>query len=279
LSSPDKSSRFNRTTPSEPDLPAEPDLPGPPDPRSGWGVVPVVLGIGALVFAVLPAVVAAYGLLPIYRMHARFLVFYTPFACLLVVAYLMYVRDWLVRLMFARFLQASREPHYHSHHEPFYESWKRAMERAGSTLLALVPGLLVCVSFYCMNRYTTRLDESIALASGMYAERLDLGGEIESATVPPDSSPTEPRQPLDRSGPYPGPTARSFEPAEVRAYVLREAAIDDIPFFGELTVLYITAFAAAAVALLLMALKEYGRATLGFSDKELVLGRPHESDS
>jgi hypothetical protein len=28
-----------------------------------------------------------------------------------------------------------------------------------------------------------------------------------------------------------------------------------------------------------MALKEYGRATMGFSDEELVLGRPHESDS
>jgi hypothetical protein len=40
--------------------------------------------------------------------------------------------------------------------------------------------------------------------------------------------------------------------AEVRAYVLREAAIDDIPLFGELTVLFITAFAAAAVAMLLM---------------------------
>ncbi|MBA3318816.1 MAG: hypothetical protein H0T50_12100 [Gemmatimonadales bacterium] len=142
-----------------------------------------------------------------------------------------------------------------------------------------------------MNRYTTRLNESIALASGMYAERLDLGGEIETATVTPDSTagsdsrtirelPTEPGQPLERSGgPALGPGARSSEPAEVRAYVLREAAIDDIPFFGELTVLYITAFAAAAVALLLMALKEYGRATMGFSDEELVLGRPHESDS
>jgi hypothetical protein len=223
-------------------------------------------------------------------MQARFLVFYSPFACLLVLGYLTYVREWLVRLMFARFLQASREPHYHSRHEPFYESWKRALERAGSTLLALAPGLLVCASFYCMNRYTTRLNESIALASGMYAERLDLGGGIETATVTPDSAVgsdpravqvprSEPGELLQRSAPVPGPAERSFEPAEVRAYVLREAAIDVIPFFGELTVLYITAFAAAAVALLLMALKEYGRATLGFSDEELVLGRPHESDS
>ena len=284
LSSMGETSRFNMATPSEP------DLPGLPDPRPRWSVVQIVLGLGALVLVVLPAVVAGYGLLPVYRMHARFLVFYSPFACLLVLAYLTYVRDWLVRLMFARFLQASREPHYHSHHEPFYESWKRAMERAGSTLLALAPGLLVCVSFYCMIRYTTRLNESIALASGMYAERLDLGGEIETAAITPDSTagsdtrarrelPTEPGQPLERSGPAPGPTVRSFEPVDVRAYVLREAAIDDIPFFGELTVLYITTFAAAAVALLLMALKEYGRATMGVSDEELILGRPHESDS
>jgi hypothetical protein len=276
-------SRFNVTTPSEP------DPPGLPDSRSGWGVVQAVLGIGALMLAVLPAVVAAYGLLPVYRMHGRFLVFYTPFACLLVLAYLFYVRDWLVRVMFARFLQASREPHYYSRHEPFYKSWQRTIERAGSTVLRLAPGLLVCVSFYSLNRYATRLNESIALASGMYAERLEVGGEIETATVTHESTadsetravrelPTEPGQPLDRSSPAPGPTARSFEP-DVRAYVLRETAIDDIPFFGELTVLYITAFAAAAVALLLMALKEYGRATMGFSDQELVLGRPHESDS
>jgi hypothetical protein len=272
LSSPDKSSRFNRTTPSEPDLPAEPDLPGPPDPRSGWGVVPVVLGIGALVLAVLPAVVAAFGLLPVYRMHARFLVFYTPLACLLVLAYLFYLRDWLVRVMFARFLQASREPHY-SRHEPFYRSWQRATERAGSTALRLAPGLLVCVSFYSLSRYTTRLNESIALAGGMYAERLELGGEIETTTLSPDSTAGSDARAIRELPTEPG------QPAEVRAYVLREAAIDDIPFFGELTVLYITAFAAAPIALLLMALKEYGRTTLGFSDEELVLGRPHESDS
>jgi hypothetical protein len=261
LSSQSKPSRLKVTTPSEPDPPGLPD-----DPRSGWGVVQVVLGIGALVLAVLPAVVAAFGLLPVYRMHARFLVFYTPFACLLVLAYLFYVRDWLVRVLFARFLQASREPHY-SRHEPFYKSWQRAMERAGSTALRLAPGLLFCVSFYSLSRYTTRLNESIALAGGMYAERLELGGEIDDSTAGSDARairelPTEPGQ-----------------PAEVRAYVLRETAINDIPFFGELTVLYITAFAAAPVALLLMALKEYGRTTLGISDEELVLGRPHESDS
>lgn len=284
LSSMGETSRFNMATPSEP------DLTGLPDPRAKWSVVQVVLALGALVLVVLPAVVAGYGLLPVYRMHARFLVFYSPFACLLVLGYLTYVRDWLVRLMFARFLQASKEPHYHSRHESFYESGKRAMERAGSTLLAFAPGLLACVSFYSVNRYTTRMNESIALASGMYAERLDPGGEIETATAPPDSAvgsdpravrehPAEPGQPLQRSAPASGPTARTFEPAEVRAYVLREAAIDDIPFFGELTVLYITAFAAAAVALLLMVLKEYGRATMGFSDQELLLGRPHESDS
>lgn len=284
MSSLGETSRFNMATPSEP------DLAGLPVPRPKWSVVQVVLGLGALVLVVLPAVVAAYGLLPVYRMHARFLVFYSPFACLLMLAYLTYVRDWLVRLMFARLLQASREPHYYSRHEPFYESWKRAMERAASTLLMLAPGLLVCVSFYSMNRYTTRLNESIALASGMYAERLDLGGEIETATVPPDSTvssgaraipdlPIERGRPSQQSAAPPETASRSLEPAEVRAYVLREAAIDDIPFFGELTVLYITAFAAAAIALLLMALKEYGRATMGFSDQELVLGQPRESDS
>jgi hypothetical protein len=279
-----ETSRLDMATPSEP------DLAGLPAPRPQWSVVQVVLGLGAIALVVLPAMVAAYGLLPVYRMHARFLVFYSPFACLLVLGYLTYVREWLVRVMFARFLQASREPHYHSRHEPFYESWKRSLERAGNTLLTLTPGLLVCLSFYSMNRYTTRLNESIALASGMYVERLDLGGEIETATVTPDSTagsdtravpdfPTEQGQSSQRSAAPPETASRSLEPAEVRAYVLREATIDDIPFFGELTVLYITAFAAAAVALLLMVLKEYGRVTIGVSDQELVLGRPYESDS
>ncbi len=278
------------TSPVETTTPLEPDLAALDSPRARWSVVQIALVIGACLLAALSGVVAAYGLLPVYRMHARFLVLYSPFACLLVLAYLTYVRDWLVRLMFARFLQPLSEPYYHSYHQPFYKSWQPRMERAGSTLLTLAPGLLICVSFYSMNRYATRLNESIDLASGMYAERLSLGGEIETTTLPPDSMVSAQRRAIPESStesglPFQGsttttePPSRSVEPDEVRAYVLREAAIDDIPFFGELTVLYITWFAAAAAALLLMALKEYGRAMMGISDQELVLGRPHESDS
>ena len=232
--------------------------------------------MSACLIAALSAVVAAYGLLPVYRIQARFLVLYSPFACLLVLAYLTYIRDWLVRLMFARFLQRSSEPYNHFRHQPFYKSWQPFMERAGRRFLALAPGLLICVSFYSMSRYATRMNESIDLASGMYAERLSQGGEIETASLPPDSMVSSEGR---ASATTTDSASRSLEPDELQAYLLREAAIDDIPYFGELTVLYITGFAAAAVALLLMALKEYGRALLGISDQELVLGRPQGDDA
>jgi hypothetical protein len=53
---------------------------------------------------------------------------------------------------------------------------------------------------------------------------------------------------------------------------LRTAEIDDIPLFGELTVLYIGAFAATLIAIILMALKEYAKTAMGLSERDVVLG-------
>jgi hypothetical protein len=57
-----------------------------------------------------------------------------------------------------------------------------------------------------------------------------------------------------------------------RQLVLRTAGVDAIPLFTELTALYIGIFASAATALVLMALKEYAKDTMGLSEQDIVFG-------
>jgi hypothetical protein len=59
----------------------------------------------------------------------------------------------------------------------------------------------------------------------------------------------------------------------MREYALRSAGIADIPYFTELTALYIGAFVAALVAVITMSLKEYAKEAMGLTETELVLGR------
>ena len=55
--------------------------------------------------------------------------------------------------------------------------------------------------------------------------------------------------------------------------MLRTTGMESIPMFTELTALYIGIFAAAMTALTLMAIKEYGKETMGLSDQELMFGQ------
>jgi hypothetical protein len=241
-----------------------------------------VLGLGAIALGILPALVTAYGVLPAYRMHARFLLFYAPFVCLLILAYLIYIRDSLGRLMLARFLQPAADLYPYPRQEPLSTSLKHWMVRVGSVLLAVAPGLLVVTSFYCISRYTTRLNQSVALASGMYNDRLASGGGIETGNAPSDSREKTQlsRAPSPAGKTTLGATASGVaDPGAARAHVLGTAGIDDIPFFGELTLLYIGAFATASVALLLMALKEHAKTTMGLSEEELMRGWSPRNDS
>ena len=88
------------------------DLPAGP---SYAAVVRRALIVGALLVSLLPGPVTALGVLPAYRTHARFLVFYAPLVCLLVLGYLFYVRDTLARVLFADILDppGAPDPYYH----------------------------------------------------------------------------------------------------------------------------------------------------------------------
>jgi hypothetical protein len=57
--------------------------------------------------------------------------------------------------------------------------------------------------------------------------------------------------------------------------VLRSSSIDGIPLFRELTILYIGAFGSACVAVVLMALKEHAKETMGLSEQDLMFGRTY----
>ena len=201
-----------------------------PAGRAPWGALGAVLAACALGVALLPIPVTIFGLLPAYRMHARFLVFYAPFACLLVLAYMHYVRDILARQILADILDPMQG--YADYSRPsLWESFRRGVRRLRTAVLALLPAVLLIVSFYSVTRYTVRLGESI-----------------------------------DRAVPQTqGRVVR-------REDVLREADIDGIPMFTELTFLYIVTFTAAMAAFALMALKEYAKNATGLSEQDLVLG-------
>jgi len=219
----------------------------------------VALTLCALAIAFLPIPVTLFQLLPSYRAHARFLLFYTPVVCLLILGYLFYIRDLLARAMFRRLMRPPSE------YEGFYRRPGMAV-RAGRALVAVLPVLLVLTSFYCVSRYTSRLTESVTLATG--PEELGL--------APPD--PDEAARDVGRGGlalrqrSAADTASGAALPRTTRAQVLRLTGIDGIPFFTELTVLYIGAFAAALVAAFLMALKEYAKNAMGLTEGDLMRG-------
>jgi hypothetical protein len=245
-----------------------------------------VLSLAALAVAVVPGPLLALGVLPAYQMQARFLAFYTPFVCLLILAYLFYVRDYLARIMFARVLRPATEPDaYYDRYRrpPVSQAVGRGLRRSGTVLIALLPALLLGVSFYSITRYLTVFDQSVAVARSLYQERFGPVEEVGSAQQPTRKEvPTRRRASSEPVATSKGSarTARpdSLPPPEdssaVRHYVLQSSSIDGIPLFQELTVLYIGAFGAACVAVVLMALKEHAKEAMGLSEQDLMLGRP-----
>lgn len=240
----------------------------------------------AVAVALLPIPVAVFQLLPVYRVHAQFLAFYSPLFCVLVLAYLLYIRDSLARLMFADVLDPL--PQY----DPYYGrnavvAMRRGLNNIQRVFFALLPAALLLTSLYCVVRYTRRLNDSVGLAGREVAVRTASDEPIGSAPVATDPVRARPgarpakrhqREPSALSLPADsGPTLNPRD-ASTRQFVLRHAGVDEIPFFFELTVLYIGAFAAALVALILMALKEYATDALGLTEHDLVLRRSQEQD-
>ncbi len=219
----------------------------------------VALSLCALAIAFLPIPVTLFQLLPSYQAHAWFLVFYTPVVCLLILGYLFYIRDLLARAMFSRLM---RRP---SEYEIFYRRPGMAV-RAGRALVAVLPVLLLLTSFYCVSRYTSRLTESVTLATG--PEELGLAPPNPDAARDVGRAALAPRQRSAADS-----ASGAVAPRTAREQVLRSTGIDGIPFFTELTVLYIGAFAAALVAAFLMALKEYAKNAMGLTEGDLMRGR------
>lgn len=249
--------------------------------RSYSRVIRTALFLGAVAVALLPIPVAALGLLPVYRVHARFLMFYSPVVCLLILAYLFYVRDSLARLMFANLLNPlSQAGQYHR--APMSLSARRAARNVRTAVLALLPAVLLATSFYCVLRYNSRLNDSVDLAIATWGQRIQT---VEESGIVVDKqkerSTAATRRRLSRraqdsirvSGQI--TTKDSLAVSEVltvREQVLRTASVDRIPMFPELTVLYIGIFAAALIGLILMSLKEYAKDAMGLSEEDLVLG-------
>lgn len=228
----------------------------------------------ALTVALLPIPVALLQLLPAYRIHRLFLVFYAPLICLFTLAYLFYIRDALARAMFKHLLKPlPRGTDYYPERTSL--RLRRAWASVRNGILALLPGLLMLASFVCVMRYTALLDQSATLASGALAHRLaeaeDVGMLAAPARPPVKRGEREARVAVGT--PAPAAERSSAYEAALRQRALETAETDDIPYFTELTVLYIGSFLAALVAFVLMGLKEYAKEALGLSERDVVLGR------
>jgi hypothetical protein len=232
---------------------------------------------------VLPIPITYLGILPTYRVHAWFLLFYTPFLCLLILCYLFYVRDSLARAMFGYLLSALQPP------EPYYadptgQRLKRGFQRLQAFLLGVLPVVLVIASMYCVSRYLGSFNQSVTDAAEAFVRRSQRAKEV--SMLQEERGKLSRRRPAGRLegklSPDSGASRADSLPAPsdsvaVHDYVLRTTAIDEIPSLFELTVLYTGAFAALLIAVSLMGLKEYAREALGLSEHELMLGRYYET--
>jgi hypothetical protein len=228
--------------------------------------------------ALLPVPFAALDILPTYLMHARFLIFFAPVACFLEVAYLFYVRDILARVLYRHILEPSSEedPYYR---RPVGDLVGRAFASIRRIGIALLPLALMGVSLYCLFRYTARFERSVELAEQVMFDQLPpparrafvyrsdpkANGEGQAQAPAPAAPDTS------KSSGVEVPPELINRPA-LRQYVLAQAGIEDIPFFGELTAWFIGIFFSAIAAALLMMLKEHAKESLGISEEALILG-------
>jgi len=252
-----------------------------------------VLGFTAFAITLLPIPILALKILPAYQKHAWFLLFYTPFLCLLTLCYLFYIRDSLARATFADVLNPPPPPDPYAR-EPLGDRIGRSFRRVKAASLGLLPAVLVFTSLYCIARYFGALDQSVALSIHTYREtaardtlaepvvkgyKQDRGRSSRAAATPrklarPDSTlDSLVRDSLARAA-RPNPSDTSA----VRDYVLRTSEIDRIPRLVQLTAFYVGAFLALLVAVTLMALKEYAKEALGLSEHELMFGRYRRAD-
>jgi hypothetical protein len=262
--------------------------PHPSDGTHGYSAaVRRVLGFTAFAITVLPIPILALKILPAYQKHAWFLLFYTPFLCLLTLCYLFYIRDSLARVTFADVLNPPPPPDPYAR-EPLGDRIGRGFRPVKAAVLGLLPAVLVLTSLYCIARYFGALDQSVALSVQTYRETA-------ASDTLADTVKKRGKQDRGRSGRTAAPgkvarqdstldslardsVARAARPnppdtSAVREYVLRTSEIDRIPRLVQLTAFYVGAFLALLIAVTLMALKEYAKEALGLSEHELMFGR------
>ncbi len=224
----------------------------PPDRRSYSSNLRNLLFGAALLVALFPIPVTAFGLLPTYQQHARFLILYTPVICLLAVGYLFYVRDSLARLLFADLIS------FHPEDYEYQPESARILGKLRSVLVALLPALLLGVSFYCFTTYTRRFSQSLELTTAVMSGPVAFRDSPDPAGSHAPSRPTVP----DLS----------------REEVLRTADLDSIEMFSQLTALYMGIFVSALMAIVMMALKEHAAHAMGLSEQALLLGEWDEEE-
>jgi hypothetical protein len=227
------------------------------------------LGATALILALLPVPVTRFGLLPAYHMHARFLIFYAPLICLLLLGYCLYIRDLLARVVMAGVLYPPPEsnPFYP---DTFHVRLQRGFAYLRAVLLAVLPIALLGGSFFSTVRYTKVLNQSVTVAALRYvASRPGPEGMGFAPDRASRASPVQGGTPAEERR---HPNMAPGDSVAVRALVLNSAGIHEIPRFTELTVLYIGSFVSALGAIVVMWLKEYAKAAMGLSEQDLVLG-------
>jgi hypothetical protein len=225
----------------------------------------LAFNVAALTIALLPIPVALLGILPVYAGHGRFLVFYAPFVCLLMLAYVVYVRDSLARTMFAHLLDPPPPPSEYGR-DPLPIRLRRLISRTRRLALAVLPGILVLSSLACISGYSGLLASSLQTVAQSEADRVDAPEEVGSLSLP--------RTALGADGEFAlwGRLPAGDSVALPRRS-LEVTPTSEIPYFVELTLLYIGAFAAPLLAVLLMAIREYAKEALELSERDLVLGR------
>jgi hypothetical protein len=219
----------------------------------------------AVALALLPAPVALFGAVPVYSGQRGFLVFYGPFVCLLTLAYVVYVRDSLARIMFAHLLDPLPAPdEFDGDPRPVrFRRWRSQARRVG---LAVIPGLLLLASFACVNRYTTLLGDSLHRVGQDEADRISAPDEVGVLSLPAAAAALDGG--IDLRG-----RLRLPESVALPQTYLDVTSSREIPYFTELALLFIGAFLAPMLAVLMMAVREYAKEALGLSERDVVLGR------
>jgi hypothetical protein len=220
----------------------------------------ILLTAAAIGLALLPVPIAILGILPAFRSQRPFFAVYAPFLALLVLAYVLYVRDSLARVMFAHLLHplaAADE----SESDSIRLKLRRGLIHARRLSLALVPALLLLLSVFCVFRYMSLLTESITAAAQVRTGQIRLPSDTASAT--PAERGTVPR------GLPPEAPPDSVTPGQY----LESTSWQDIPNFTELTLLFVGIFLSPLLAVLLMSVREYAKEALELTETDVVLGR------